>query len=428
MRRIIYVFGVLAVMAVMTVTGVFAAEEVTGPDQTAAADGNSAARGNTAFVEDVEGADDALSGGNLAVSGEESGNAEQTQPAPEALPPAEETIGAGAAPAAEEPAVSREETAAGEDILMTAASAKKKPKKPGDLTGFSGYKCIILKWDKAKRAKSYTIVRKQHGGHWKVIAKNVEGTKFVDDSKAVAKTQITDIRESYATFSYRVYAVNSAGRSKPAEISGESCVRLMYISSKLKIKKKLTSHDGENVTRTFPKGTNLRTVGWDGFGKYKFYYKGNLFYVSRIACRISGSTAQNHKGQNYSKKEAQYFINGTGMDSRTRNLIWVNQYHQHLYVFKGSKGKWKCTMDWEVSTGKNNSPTTTGKLEIFKRAGSHHGIPKWNFIKSEQAIHGTYASMRPDIGAQASNGCVRNYNEYIGRIYKLPMHTRVLIF
>ena len=317
------------------------------------------------------------------------------------------------------------------DLELVGIWERAKPGKPKNIESFSSYQSIVLDWDKAKYAKSYTIKRKKNGGSWKTIAKNVKKTKYVDDSKVVAKSEISEARESYAKFSYRVYAVNSSGKSEPAEIKGETCVRRMYINVKLKINKNLTSHDGKNVRRFFPAGTHLRVTGSNGMGKnigkYKFYYKGNLFFVQIIACKKLGSSANKDRSDNYSTEEAEIFVNSKGISSKTKYLIWVNQYDQHLYYFKGSKGKWKYVDGWEVSTGKNNTPTVTGEWTIYRRAQSRHGLKMWNFIKGNTALHGCHQSWRKYIGSQASGGCIRNYNENIPKIWKLPKHTKVLV-
>ena len=135
----------------------------------------------------------------------------------------------------------------------------------------------------------------------------------------------------------------------------------------------------------------------------------------------------------YSKKEAENFVNKLGLGSSTVNLIWVNTYTQSLYVFKGSKGKWKVQKGaWDVSTGLPKTPTPTGTTRVgSKSRGCYDPFPQtpwWCVCRAGFSIHGK-APYYPAMGAPASHGCVRNWSENAKWMYEhIPVNTTVHVF
>ena len=129
------------------------------------------------------------------------------------------------------------------------------------------------------------------------------------------------------------------------------------------------------------------------------------------------------------KISAEYFVNATGRTSRTRYLIWVSTYTQHLYIFQGTKGNWKLIKDWECSTGAPWSPTPTGIFgKEIEGHESHDGrIPYWCNFQTANSIHGHRSSYT--FGSPQSNGCVRNYNENAKWIYyNCDIGTAVVVY
>ena len=321
-----------------------------------------------------------------------------------------------------------------EDLTLYALW-NKPPKSPRNVQTLSGRYKITVKWKKVKGANFYRVYKRVSGTKsWgKPIILSGAKKKYVDRKV-----------EMYKKYDYAVVSVKRmdgmTGKkarvtktfSKAVAKTKETVITQMYITVTLKSGCSLTSHDSASKTRYFSGGTKLRTTGWDGYGKYIFYYGGNKYYVQRIRCRNATATVNSSRSDEYTREEAEKFVNSIGITSQTKALIWVNQYNQHLYVFHGSKGKWKCVKDNEVSTGLPSTPTATGKHKIYIRWGMHHGIPKWNVYKGgAQAIHGTYSAWRKLIGGLASGGCIRNYNENIDWIYSssnVPMYSAVYIY
>jgi len=250
-------------------------------------------------------------------------------------------------------------------------------------------------------------------------------------------------------YSYRIIPVivKEDGTLQQGTVSnalGDTCVRTSYVKLKIKVNKKLTSHDKQHVKRSFKKGTTIYTCAF-GYGRYQFIYNGNMYWLNRVGTKSHKSGYD--KWHPYSAEEAAYYVNTSPYGgSSTSKLIWVNTYTQRIYVFTGSAGNWSPLNGdgWYVSTGKAATPTIrymdpkssvldTGRIvakckTINKKVKSRHGIPCWNCFSTWNAIHGQKKSWSIK-GVPKSNGCVRNTNAHAKYIYNnCPKKTRVLIF
>lgn len=250
-------------------------------------------------------------------------------------------------------------------------------------------------------------------------------------------------------YSYRIIPVivKEDGTLQQGTVSnalGDTCVRTSYVKLKIKVNKKLTSHDKQHVKRSFKKGTTIYTCAF-GYGRYQFIYNGNMYWLNRVGTKSHKSGYD--KGHPYSAEEATYYVNTSPYGgSSTSKLIWVNTYTQRIYVFTGSAGNWSPLNGdgWYVSTGKAATPTIrymdpkssvldTGRIvakckTINKKVKKRHGIPCWNCFSTWNAIHGQKKSWSIK-GVPKSNGCVRNTNAHAKYIYNTcPKKTRVLIF
>ena len=184
------------------------------------------------------------------------------------------------------------------------------------------------------------------------------------------------------------------------------------------------------TTTSFPAGTKVQAYGYNG-GRYIFDYKGHTYFVKRYS--VGGqSYAQLNTDKTYTKTEAENFVNGRGLKSNTNTLIWVNTFTQKLYLFKGSKGRWKLYKGpWDVCTGKAKTPTATGLTRVkSKSRGCHEPFPQtpWWCVCGQFSIHGK-APYYPAMGQPASNGCVRNWTPNAKWMYdNVPVGTAVFIF
>ena len=307
------------------------------------------------------------------------------------------------------------------------------------------YKSIIVTWKKVPGATKYVLQRSTQKD------KGFKNLKTITDAKSSYTYKDTTAKGTVAPFStartyyYRVYAYSDKGKKSLSNKKSGSCVRPMYEQVTFKSGASLTSHDGKNKTKYFKAGQTIITQGFGG-GKYKFWYDGYYFYANYVRVKnckakykanqdgivgkagsykgkwakqdyaMDGSSS--YKGINYYDKiSAENFVNRCGKTSKTKYLIWVSTYQQHLYIFKGSKGKWKLYKDWECSTGAAKSPTPTGfDKAIETKWSTHSGIKWWSPFQHANSIHGQRSYYT--FGRPQSNGCVRNFDQNAKLVYK----------
>jgi hypothetical protein len=283
------------------------------------------------------------------------------------------------------------------------------------LKAYPGYNSITLRWNRDKSVDYYLVQRstKSKSGY-KDLFRVSEGNKKYILSSNKKKINFRDKKniKKDKKYYYRVYAVKkidgkNTKSEKPAKAHAKA-VRPMYEDITFNETRYLTSHDGKNVSRTFPAGTKVTAEGFGG-GRYKFYYKGNLFFVTYTSTR--NAKADYLSKTNYDDVTAENFVNECGRSSKTKYLIWVSTYTQHIYVFKGKKKNWKIVQSWECSSGKAASPSPSGfGFNIHTKTYSYsNNIPWWMMYSSYNSIHGKKPEYK--IGIPASHGCVRNYNE-----------------
>lgn len=284
------------------------------------------------------------------------------------------------------------------------------------------YNGVNLKWKKVKNATGYTIKWKSGKKSGKIKISSGKRVKYLHKLPEALRTK---------TIKYTIVANRKGyGSSKEAAKAEGEAIRTMHISLYFNTTRTLTSHDKAQKTVVFPKGTRVDSQGYEG-GRYVFRYKGHTFYVKRWSA--SGQKySQLDTDKTYTDEEAESFVNRRGLKSATDTLIWVNTYTQKLYLFKGSKGKWKLHKGpWDVCTGKSTTPTSTGLTRVrSKSRGCYEPFPQtpWWCVCAEFSIHGK-APYYPAMGQPASNGCVRNWSKNAYWMYcNVPVNTAVFIY
>lgn len=286
----------------------------------------------------------------------------------------------------------------------------------------STYNGIMLKWKRVQGATGYTIKWKSGSKSGKIKIKKGSTVKYLHKLPKNLRTK---------KVVYSIVGTRTGYYSSPekATAKGEA-VRTMYVSFVFNTTRTLTSHDKAKKTTVFPKGTKIESYGYN-WGRYIFDYKGHTYYVKRYS--VSGQDySQLNTKKTYTKAEAELFVNSRGLKSNTNTLIWANTYTQKLYLFRGSKGKWKLYKGpWDVCTGKAKTPTPTGLTRVkSKTVGCHDPFPQtpWWCVTAQFSIHGK-APYYPAMGKPASNGCVRNWSENAKWMYyNVPVGTAVYIF
>lgn len=326
-----------------------------------------------------------------------------------------------------------EEAATAPALNEEVAEEEPEPVPPASVTGFRAhpeYNAITLTWTKSNGAHHYEIWRSYDNKNFSWYNTTVY-TSFRDAKANGTVGKFSEAR----TYYYRIIAVSEEGlKSAPSYSAGGTCVRPMYERVTFKRAVKLKSHGGRKATVNFKKGQTVIAQGFGG-GKYRFWYNGSYFYASYTRVRncrayYQGNSVKNgrkysgiwgrqnyaannvfsYSGINfYDKISAENFVNHSGQSSRTGYLVWVSTYTQHMYIFQGSRGRWKLIKDWEVSTGAAKSPTPTGfGKKIHKKLKNHSGIKWWSPFQTMNSIHGQRSSY--SFGSPQSNGCVRNFD------------------
>lgn len=244
------------------------------------------------------------------------------------------------------------------------------------------------------------------------------------------------VLKPFKTYAFDVYTMvlyEDFGKHSEAysTIKGSPVASIRY---RLNIKQggTLTKHAGKGP-RTYSLKSG-QTIDTDRFqtGRYIFEYKGSIFYISKT--RVSKATAlYNKRGTwNYSAKEATYYVNDRGTNSKTNTMVFINTFCQHGYYFTraNKKSDWECTKNWECATGLASTPTPTGdrgEKYIHDHIRKKNGINYWNLFNGNAALHGTKPNDKR-VGMVISNGCVRNPDKFAEYIYKnAKMKTKVLI-
>ncbi|MBR2674892.1 MAG: L,D-transpeptidase family protein [Mogibacterium sp.] len=296
------------------------------------------------------------------------------------------------------------------------------PPEVSKLKANSGYQSITLTWKASQGAEGYVVYMKGSEGFSEIkVLPNIETEYRVPDLK------------KYKTYTFRVTAFVSdatapGGRleSKPVKVKGQA-VREMTYKLQLKAPATLYSHSGKRKKLNLKSGQEIEATHFST-GQYVFYKDGRRYHINSIRVRVLKGVYTQEK--NYSIFEAENFINEMKVSSKTKVLIWVNTYTQHVYYFEGSKGKWECTDDWECCTGRPQTPTPTGATglkKIWTKVRVRHNVPWWSPFSSYNSMHGL-AGSRKILGKPASGGCVRNPDDKAKKVYEnAKVGTRVVI-
>lgn len=296
------------------------------------------------------------------------------------------------------------------------AASNNKIVRPAPVTGFkamSSYNTINLKWNKVPGVDGYII---------RYTRKGIPGRTWIMDPNKTSYTYKVgkDTRYYFSIVSLknnRISAIDAKANSE--------AVRTLYYRFTFRTTRTLTSHTGGRVKETFKAGTTKIAKGFSD-GKYIFDHNGRTYYVMRISTKNRQIANLGNK-KTYTSEEAESFVNRRGLSSRTKHLIWANLHTQKIYIFKGSKGKWKCVNGpWLVATGKASTPTSSGLTRIKQKVRSN-GAPYWN-VCSVFSIHGN-ARVWGSLGYPKSGACIRNTNEHARWIYNnCPIGTAVFVF
>ena len=186
---------------------------------------------------------------------------------------------------------------------------------------------------------------------------------------------------------------------------------------------------------TFKQGQSVQISGRNGKGEaisiyskgntmVPILYKGKLYNVAAKNVRIHGFISNYKKA--YSGKLAEQYVNYRGFSSPTKYFIWISTYGQHVYIFEGSKFKWKLIKNFLCSTGmfegedERLTPTKLGYGYIKGRMPAEEWSEyQWVYWILDMHPGGwfhswlyypdgtSYGSSVGKLGTPSSHGCVR---------------------
>ena len=128
---------------------------------------------------------------------------------------------------------------------------------------------------------------------------------------------------------------------------------------------------------------------------------------------------------------AEDTINSKNLSSPTSYLVWTNISQQSTYIFQGSTNNWTLIKHFICSTGKDRTPTPTGKFALTYKVpsfGQNKGYMckyAFGFIGTKYLYHsiiydktGTYLLENKGVlGKKASDGCIRFSAEHAKWFY-----------
>jgi lipoprotein-anchoring transpeptidase ErfK/SrfK len=298
------------------------------------------------------------------------------------------------------------------------------PEKPAvapTLTAEAGYRAVVLKWTAVENTSSEPDKKTNAADSYNVYLNGALAANTKDLTYTVSGL------DPFTSYSFAVEAVNTAGTGPQATASKQPVRDIAYA---LKIKKSgtLKSHKGPKAKMKVKTGQTIYAYGFAG-GKYMVRNGDSIFYVART--RVGKKSAIYDTANDYTREEAQNYINQRGTGSATGNLVWVSTWTQHIYLFTGSAGNWTCVDDWNISTGTASTPTPTGidgVKTLKKKIKKKHNIKWWRVFHGTAALHGVKSNWGKKLGKVASNGCIRNPIEKAKVIYDLAKGTRLIIY
>ena len=280
-------------------------------------------------------------------------------------------------------------------------------------------KKVKLTWKKSPNAAEYIIKYKAKGDDaYKSVTVNGK-------SKTISGL-------AYNTkYTFKVTATAPGyKKSDAAKVTCKTDRKIKHITYKFTMKMgvTLTPHAGKKKNLRLHAGDKIESYRFKS-GKYVITRNKSTYYINRVRARnIKGVYTRKF---NYTRTEAENFVNAKKLKSQTKQMIWVSTYTQHGYYFKkNSKGKWVCKRDWELATGKADAPTPTGidgKVAIWKKISFRHGLRWWSCFSTYNAFHGKLNSW--GLGKPASGGCVRNSVKDAKWVYNnVKMNSTVFIY
>lgn len=247
----------------------------------------------------------------------------------------------------------------------------------------------------------------------------------------------------FAMFS--VFIIYSEENKKYEDLKySENLIKQTYVSGIINCK------HNETVDLFYLPNENSNVLGSVGFGEnvqilqdkgLKWYLvkqdSGRSGWIKNTFILIPKDPDTNNT--DLKKSEIEDYVNYKKFESETDYFVLVEIDRQKVYIFNGQEGDWKLTETILCGTGKNVSPTTTGKFKIkgrgkwfySERLGS--GAMYWVKFNGSYLFHSVAMDKNKNIidntvGRRCSSGCVRMKVEDAKWFYEnIPENTEVVI-
>ncbi len=275
------------------------------------------------------------------------------------------------------------------------------------------------------------------------------------------------LEDKAGTYYYAVRAVSDAGEFRVSPASSKLTVKstcilktqglVWYGTTKSKVNLVKSAGSKTKVT-TLKKGTKVTAIGKSPKKVAKFHQPtwvkvktsdGKTGWLKYSQLKGGVKATVNIK-KDYTRSVKEHYVNTKGYTSKTKYLVWLCTYTQRVYTFKGSKGKWVLVRTDRATTGRFSHPTpgisqanrSSKRGQIYKRKGKvmmvteqgrQYYFKKASYFAPGISFHtGTWwANNGKRRGSVASKpgtfGCIRMYDKGAAYIYKLPMHTGVVV-
>ena len=335
---------------------------------------------------------------------------------------------------------------------VTARPRIKKPGTPSLSVASVGSKKVKLSWNKISGATGYQILQKNSAGKYVALKTVLKPT--------TVKVTIKKLKNG-KTYSFKIRALRKVnGKTRYGSASAAVSARPFYITKAMKgvhtaqfkativaTVKGTRKDNGKAITLNA--GTHV-TCLWKSYTHATVELSNGVQVdLEPGYVHLDSFILESGKGQDYSKKTKEGFVNYKGYSSPTPYLIWVSVFKQTFNLFKGSQGNWKMvnysssSNGWRCSTGMIDCRTMPGTYSIRRKATwfefEKGGYAYWASFFSGNAIHSWLyhhpaggEALFPDQqlqGVPQSHGCVRIDTGNARWVYdNVPTGTTVIVY
>lgn len=290
-------------------------------------------------------------------------------------------------------------------------------------------KGAILSWTKVSGATSYQVYR-WYNNKWTRI-KTLKTTTYKNTGLKLNKKYKYKVRAVRTVGNKSAYGAYSAVKSITAKSYLTGSIKIGYSSGVLiRPAKKYKEGSSTKVVSEsmIAAGTRITIIKTKKIGEYKManikLSNGTKYWIRRGNISFYAP----YTTKDYTKKTKENFVNKKKYSSKTKYLLFICNYTQKTYVFKGKKGAWKLYKTFKCVTGKASTRTPLGVFKIYNKHRYGWSYQYVSYFKSRNAFHSKPYGTSV-MGQPASNGCIRLYDNDAKFVYQcVPKGTTVVSY